>query len=182
VTGGRTSPRRVAAADKQRQALELRRAGATYDAIAQQLGYTHASAAKKAVERALMRTLQEPADDVRRLEVDRLDRLMLPWWRLATQAGPDQKATEVVLKIMARRAKYLGLDGPKAMTLLDDEGKSVLRAASPEELLAKDPKQLTDEQLLQGEQYLERRRGPAALVGGAGGDSQTCGSTAESEI
>jgi len=47
---------------REREALELRRAGVPYDLIAERLGYTHRSAARKAVERGLTRTLREPAD------------------------------------------------------------------------------------------------------------------------
>ncbi len=119
----KTSPRRLEAIERQRKALELRRAGAQFDAIATQLGYASPGAAHVAVDSALKRTLQEPADAVRRLEVDRLDRLFLAWWPAALQG--DAEACDRVLKIMARRAKLQGLDAPTKNTLTDGDGKTL---------------------------------------------------------
>jgi len=98
-------------ADKERQALELRRAGATYDEIAQAIGYATAQGAYLAYNRALKRALLEAgADEVREMELDRLDRLQRAYWPKAL--GGDGKAADRVLKIMEHRAKYLGLYQP----------------------------------------------------------------------
>ena len=105
------SPRRVNAAFRQRRALELRKAGATYSAIAQQLGYRNHAGAVRAVKSALKKTLQEPADDVRELEAARLDALLLGIWQQATTGNLE--ALDRALKIMARRAALLGLDAPR---------------------------------------------------------------------
>lgn len=118
ASAGKTRPNVV---EKRRQSLELRKAGATFDAIARQVGYSSPASAYKAVLQALRDTCQEPADDVRRLELERLDRLMLAHWpaaigSLTDPANPGQKlpasqdAAELVLKITDRRAKLLGLD------------------------------------------------------------------------
>lgn len=96
--------------EKEKQALELRRAGVTYDVIAERVGFSDRTIARRYVMRALGRTLQEPADDVRRIEVDRLDRLQRALWPAAMQG--DDKAIGSVLKVMDRRAKLLGLDAP----------------------------------------------------------------------
>lgn len=90
------------------QALELRRAGLTYDAIAERLGFANKGGAYKAVKRALQRTLQEPADELRALEVDRLDRLQAAIWPKAMRG--DTAAVDRVLRIAERRARLLGLD------------------------------------------------------------------------
>lgn len=111
----KTSINRLQAAERQRQALEHRKAGATYEQIAQQLGYANPSAAQKAILSALHKTLREPAEDVRALEVARLDRLLLGQWKAAIGAAEkpgDPAAVDRVLKIMVRRAKLLGLDAP----------------------------------------------------------------------
>ena len=119
-----TSPRRLTAAERQRQALELRKAGVTFETIATQLGYRNRSGAYKAVMSALRRTLQEPADEVRRLELERLDALLLALWSQARQG--HQGAIDRCLKIAERRAKLLGLDAPAqidaAVALFDLEG------------------------------------------------------------
>ena len=101
--------------DKERQVLELKRSGATWDAIAQVVGYSNGSGAFKAYQRAMVRTLQQPADELRDAEVDRLDRLQRAYWFEAIgdkNTPPVHKSAEIVLKIIDRRAKLLGLDAP----------------------------------------------------------------------
>jgi len=105
------------AMQRERDALELRRAGATYDAIADRLGYTNRGAAYKAVQRGLRRTIQEPADELRQLEVERLDRLLTAVWRSAM--GGNLGAVDRVLRVAERRARLLGLDAP---TKIETEG------------------------------------------------------------
>ena len=116
--------RRVQAHDRHLQALELRKAGATYQSIADKLGYSCAKGAHKAVASALKATLREPADGVRELEIARLDAMLLPLWR-RVQNG-DERAVDRVLKIMERRAKLLGLDAP-AKIEQTGEPESVVR-------------------------------------------------------
>lgn len=94
-------------------ALEMRKAGATYAHIAQVLNITE-TAARKAVLRALARLnekVSESAEEVRRLELERLDALLAALWGKA-QAG-DGAAIDRVLRIMERRARLLGLDAPE---------------------------------------------------------------------
>jgi len=105
----KTSERQLRAIDRQRQALELRKAGATYPMIAERIGLS-LGGAHKAVMAALKATIQEPADDVRRLEVARLDTMILAVWTKVRQGDPA--AITVALKIMHRRALLLGLDAP----------------------------------------------------------------------
>ena len=100
--------RRLSALDRQRSALELRKAGATLEAIAGQLGYASASGAQKAVRSALKATLREPAAELRELECARLDALLLGLWKRA--AAGDEKAARVAIQISKRRSELLGLD------------------------------------------------------------------------
>ena len=102
----------LAALERERQALTFRKGGATFEAIAAHLGYHNHSGAYKAVRRAMQRTLQEPADELRALELARLDDLLKGVW-VAACTG-DGTAVDRVLKIMARRADLLGLDARKA--------------------------------------------------------------------
>ncbi len=97
-------------AERRRKALDLRKAGASYDAIAQQLRLSGSGSAYKIVQAALKATYREPADDVRKLELERLDRLTLALWSRAQQG--ETEAIDRVLKLMDRRAKLLGLDAP----------------------------------------------------------------------
>jgi len=119
---------RVKAHDRHLQALELRKAGATYQAIAHQLGYASPRGAHKAVASALKATLREPADALRELELARLDCALLAIWR-RVQSG-DDKAIDRLVRIMERRAKLLGLDEPprsKVTLTLDDIDREIAR-------------------------------------------------------
>jgi hypothetical protein len=81
-----------------------------YAEIAKQLGLSSPGNAYRIVKNALKATYREPADDVRKLELERLDRLTMALWKRA-QSG-EAEAIDRVLKLMDRRAKLLGLDAP----------------------------------------------------------------------
>jgi hypothetical protein len=106
---------RAVATNRQQQALALHKAGAGYQAIADRLGYAGPSGAYKAVEPALRKTLQQPADEPRGLELERLDRMQVAIWDKAI-AG-NLRAVDRVLKIMRRRAQLLGLDAPRQVAV-----------------------------------------------------------------
>jgi hypothetical protein len=128
----KTSPRSIATAQRRAQALKLRLAGARYDDITQQLGYSSRGAAVQDVQRALVATVQEPADELRALEVQRLDMLWQTALRVLTRQhvtvsngkvvhldgspvkddAPVLAAIDRLLKIQERRARLLGLDAP----------------------------------------------------------------------
>jgi len=97
--------------DKENQVLELRRAGETWERIAKAVGYANASGAQKAYQRVVIRVQRDTVDDIRDLELDRLDRLQRAYWTPAILER-DKRAAELVLKIMDRRAKLLGIDAP----------------------------------------------------------------------
>ena len=97
--------------EREKKCIELRRAGATYDEIATTLGYAASGVARDAYLRALKRTLVDAgAPEARDAELDRLERLQRSWW-LPALSG-DERAARVVLSVMDRRAKLLGLDAP----------------------------------------------------------------------
>lgn len=104
----KTSPRRLEARDRHLKALELRRAGKSYRAIAAELNYANQASVFEAVTNLLRETAREPADALRNLEVDRLD-AMLDAINCQVEAG-DLLAVDRALKIQARRAALLGLD------------------------------------------------------------------------
>ena len=109
-TESKTSPRRIEAKKKQAKALELRKGGASYEIIAQMVPYKSAQAAHNAVDRVLRAMVIPLAEDVGKLELERLDMMfvaLLPKIR----AG-DPEAIRAGIRIMDRRAKYLGLDAP----------------------------------------------------------------------
>ena len=113
--------REIEALDKTSRALELRKGGATYASIASELGYTSAGGAHNAVSRALKKTLKEPANEVRILELERLDALLGAMW-------PHKNRPEMldrILKIMERRAKLLGLDAPTKSEIGGADGNAL---------------------------------------------------------
>lgn len=102
------SPEMIVVRERRRQALQLRKAGASYEQIADQLGFANRAAARKAVVTELDRVVKEPAQEVLTMELQRLDQLLVGLWPRAIKG--ENGAVDRVLKIMERRAKYLGLD------------------------------------------------------------------------
>jgi hypothetical protein len=96
--------------DREIKVLELRRAGLTWQRIAEQVGYADHTGAYAAYKRAIKRTQQQPADELREAEIDRLDRLQLAVWPKAMNG--DNNSITTILRIMERRARLLGLDMP----------------------------------------------------------------------
>ena len=96
--------------DREMKVLELRRAGLTWQRIAEEVGYADHTGAYAAYKRAIKRTLQQPADELRQQELDRIDRLQLAAWPNAMKG--DVKSILAIAKLMERRAKLTGLDMP----------------------------------------------------------------------
>ena len=96
--------------DKEIRVLELRRMGFTWQRIAEQVGYADHTGAYAAYKRAIKRTMQQPADELREQELDRIDRLQLAAWPRAMEG--DSRAILTIVRLMERRAKLIGLDKP----------------------------------------------------------------------
>jgi hypothetical protein len=101
----------VNAAVRATNALTMRKLGYTYDKIAEQCGYRERGAAYHAVQRELQRTIAPVAEDVRELELARLDDLLTVYFSKAMKG--DGWSMDRVLRIMERRAAFLGLDEKK---------------------------------------------------------------------
>jgi NTP pyrophosphatase (non-canonical NTP hydrolase) len=103
------------------EALELRKAGATYDQIATRIGITR-EGSRRAVKRALAALsaeCTEVAEEIRSLELERLDAMLLGVWDKARKG--DLLAIDRVLKIQERRARFLGIDQPVRIASSHDE-------------------------------------------------------------
>ena len=96
--------------DKEMKVLDLRRAGLTWVRIAEEVGYADHTGAYAAYKRAIKRTMQQPADELRSQELDRIDRLQLAVWPAAMKG--DTRAVLTIIRLMERRAKLTGLDMP----------------------------------------------------------------------
>jgi hypothetical protein len=90
-----------------------------WTSIADRLGYSDRGAACKDVTRALEANIVEQrvsAEELREVELLRLDRLQAAVWGAAVQG--DLRAIETCLKILDRRAKLLGLDSAIKLEVL----------------------------------------------------------------
>lgn len=113
----------IAVRDRQQRVLELRESGLSPAKIAKEIGISP-SLVYQDLKAILQRTQQHEedlADSYRRIELQRLDSLQQNWWMRATgqltredgtPIPADEKAAQLVLRIMERRAKLLGLDAP----------------------------------------------------------------------
>lgn len=115
-----TSPRRIEAAEKRTRALQLRKAGATFDQIAQQVGFEGRGQACRAVQQELADLPKEDAAELRDLELARLDSLLTAMWPKAI--GGNGWAVDRVLRIMERRARLAGLDQPEQIAITTAQG------------------------------------------------------------
>lgn len=116
-----------AAAARRVKALDLRKAGASYRQIGAQLGVSEAQAFNdvKAALDALNKLEIAAAEDVRRLELERLDTLTLALWPNAKSG--KEGAIDRILKLMERRAKLLGLDAPTKQELSGPDGEPLVK-------------------------------------------------------
>lgn len=105
--------------DKEARVVALRRQGYTWDSISSDVGYSSPSSSRDAFIRASRRVLREDVDEVRNLELDRLDLALKAIWA-GVEAG-DIPAINTMLKIMERRSKMLALDSPKRVFIQDDK-------------------------------------------------------------
>lgn len=104
------SPRRIESVERQAEALEYRKMGLSYAQIAMKLQLSGPQSAWYCVEAALQRVLRESAEQVRSLELERLDAMFVPVYGNALRG--DLMALDKALSIMTRRARLLGLDAP----------------------------------------------------------------------
>lgn len=135
---------RVATAARRLRCVELAATGKTYAEIASQVGFANKSSARKAVVAALASREADAVDDLRRLEIARLDELQAASWEDALTG--DMRAVDRILRIITLRAKLLGLfetaaapvnpTGPRLVSEVysaqSDQGSSAGRSHEPE--------------------------------------------------
>ncbi len=117
-------------AHKYNQVLELRKAGRTFDEIADALGYADRSGAKHAYDSALKRMGREAAEDLRELELYRLEDLWATAYHRAMQLAEDDhdgflKFQAHMLNISRRRSGLMGLDAPRQVEVAGVGGGSI---------------------------------------------------------
>lgn len=115
-----TSPETTAARIRAAKALELRMEGIGFKEIAKEVGYNSPQAAHDAVKRALDRVTREPAEDLIKLDLERLDKLWQVQYLNALTG--DLAALAGCMRLMERRAKLLGLDAPVRSEIAGKDG------------------------------------------------------------
>ena len=103
-----SATQRVTVAERRTKAVRLAASGMDYTQIAQQLGYHDRSGAFKAISAALRAQQAEAVDELRALEIERLDALQRSCWDAALEGAIP--AVDRVLKVIAARVRLLGLD------------------------------------------------------------------------
>ena len=93
------------------RAVELVLQGMKYDEVARPVGYANRGTAHRAVAKALSERLVDGIDELRALEVARLDALQAALWP-QVEAG-DTRASMTVIRIIDRRCRLLGLYATK---------------------------------------------------------------------
>lgn len=107
--------RTLEGAEKDAEAARLRGAGYSFDAIAERLGFADRAGAYRACARTLNAVPVEAANELRTLESERLDHLLLSLE--GAIADGDVRAIDAARKISESRRRLHGLDGPQKIEL-----------------------------------------------------------------
>lgn len=115
---------RFLAQEKARKALELRKGGASYSSIAQAVGYKNESGARRAVLRAYGQVIHEPVEELRGLQVERLNHMLLTLWP-KVQSG-DERAIMTALSVMDRIDRISGTEAAQKVDVSVQHEQAVL--------------------------------------------------------
>jgi hypothetical protein len=115
---------RALATSRRVRAVELRAAGLTYEQIAAELGYASRGTVYRIVSEALQAQTVEGVDQLRSVEVERLDTLQHGVWQKA-MAG-DVHAGSLAVRIIMARCRLLGLVGPGLLRAQDPRSRTVV--------------------------------------------------------
>lgn len=121
-TNSPTAPRRVTTAERKKSALALRIGGLSFQAIGDKLGVTR-QAAHSLVVNALRDTnaqTAEAADELRRLELERLDTAQAAIWEAVLKG--DVQAVDRFVRISKRRGELTGIDAPAKSEIAGADG------------------------------------------------------------
>lgn len=126
-------PTDLNAAIRARRALELVIQGHSYSDVAELVGYSGRSAAWTAVHREMARQIKPAADDLRQLEVMRLDRYLAIVD--AKAAKGDLWAIDRCLKIAEARRRLLGLEYAPRPHVDDAAGPAFVLVGVPQDVI-----------------------------------------------
>ncbi|MFI8865332.1 hypothetical protein ACIGNW_00215 [Streptomyces sp. NPDC053707] len=147
--------RTLTTAERDAEAARLRARGYTYQQIAEELGWSNKGDAHHAVKRVLTETVKEAGDEIRAIELARLDHLHTSAMDVLEREhftvsngrvvsldgsgplpddGPVLAAIDRLLKIQERRARLLGLDAPTKQNISISPDRLAAIEAMAEEL------------------------------------------------
>jgi len=118
-----TDRRTLQGEENRLKALQLRKAGLSYEVIGRQLHCTKQNAyrlVKSALE-STRKQCSEETENLRQLEVERLDAMLASLWTPASRG--DHASIDRVVKLMERRARLLGLDAPAKVAPTSPDGE-----------------------------------------------------------
>lgn len=104
------TPKTIGYAERRTKGLRMRSMRMTYQQIADELYNGNRGACYRDLQKAMDDLPKEAAQEVRLQEMELLDTMARGLVPKASKG--DEKAVQALLRIMERRAKYLGLDVP----------------------------------------------------------------------
>jgi hypothetical protein len=123
--------RQWSAQERQKRAIALKLAGASYKSIAETLGYADSSGAQKAVSRGLKASLQENAGELRKIHYGRLEHLLMLVWPQVNNG--DTNAIHTGLAIMDRMERLYGLNAAEKLDVSAGPRETVIVADGDKE-------------------------------------------------
>lgn len=120
----RTSGRNIMAKEKAARALSLRQNGASFAEIARAVKYSSANYASQVVRKELQKLTREPADELRALQYERLNTMLLV---LQPQImGGDKGAIQTALSVMDRMNGLYGLLNPEEQSTVNTSNNYIV--------------------------------------------------------
>jgi hypothetical protein len=117
---------KMSSKEKQKRAMALKLAGASYAQIAENLGYADASGAYKAVAVGMKNSLQESAGDLRKIHYGRLEHMLMLVWPAVNQG--DSHAVNSALQVMDRMERLYGLNEAQRVDITSGTRETIIVA------------------------------------------------------
>jgi hypothetical protein len=125
--------RSVSVGERTRRAIALKLAGASYAAIAEQLGYANSGSAHKAVQRGLKFALQESAGELRKIHYGRLEHMLMLVWPDVNRK--DLSSMQMALGIMDRMERLFGLNAAERIEVSASRETVILADGNKEDYI-----------------------------------------------
>lgn len=128
-------PKRLLAQQKRRDAVELRKMGVSFQVIADTVGYNSEREASRQVRIAMDRLEQEPVRELHKMQIERLNALLMVAWPQARQGSLP--AMQTALAIMARIDALSGTESAKQVQVTSTSNTNIISVtASEDEFIA----------------------------------------------